>query len=129
MTHRLGTLTSIFSRDHHIHGDITLRCTEIKDFNQLYHTIAEIGDWVGLCSNLGVNDAKMNKLKHSSVQNEDKKRECLQAYFDTGEAYWEEVVRALVIYPINNKRLASKIVEQYQLRSELLAVDNTVLCS
>ena len=120
----------MFSRGHHnIHGDITLICTEIKHFNQLYHVVAEIGDWIGLCSNLGVNDAKMNQLKHSNVQNEEKKRECLQAYFDTGEACWEEVVRALVIHPINNKRLASKLVEKYQLRNELLVVDNTFLCS
>ena len=125
----IGTLTTMLSNGHHIPGEIILICTKIKDSNQLYQAVAEIGDWVGLCSNLGVNEAKMNELQHSSGDNEKKKRECLQAYFDTGRAYWEEVVRAISNHPISNKRLASKIVEKYQ---SLLAVDkshNTFVCS
>ena len=61
----------------------------------------------------------MNVLRASGEKIEDKKRECLQAYFDTGEAYWEEVVRAIIEHPVYKKRVADKIVKSQKLRSEL----------
>ena len=118
----LTLVTSESSSSHsngHIHGEV-LHCTEVENVNQLYQATAEIGNWDRLCSNLGIGNAKMEELRHSSGKNEEKKRECLQTYFDTGEAYWEEVVRALIKHPINNKRLGMKLVEQYRLRTDKL---------
>ena len=119
-TYTLGT------SGHHIQGP----CTEIEDFNPLYQEVAKIGDWDGLCSNLGVNEAKMNELRYSSGSYVEKKRGCLQAYFDTGEAFWEDVVKAVIKHPIDNKRVAIKIVEQHELRRELLDKSHgTFLCN
>ena len=73
----------------------------------------EIGDWKGLCFNLNVNDAKMNALDFGQQPPEWKKQECLKAYFDTGEATWEEVIRAVSDYPISNKRVAKEIADKY----------------
>ena len=70
--------------------------------------------------NLGVKSTTMNELKNSNKDVKSKKRECLQAYFDTGEACWEKVVRAIINYPINNKRLAKEIVGKYELNKDLL---------
>ena len=93
--------------------------TEIKDFLELYHAVAEVGNWEGLCYNLEVNEARMSELRNSNELVDAKKRECLKAYFDSGEAYWENVVKALVRYPVGNRKVANEIVEKYKLREEL----------
>ena len=71
--------------------------------------MAEIGDWIGLCTNLEVDAATMNTLKYSTEHAGRKKQECLQAYIDSGEAKWSEVVRAVAKFPIKNNRIAKKI--------------------
>ena len=118
--------TAIISDDHHSH--IRIRCTEIEDFKELYQQVSDIGDWYGLCLNLGVSDTKMNELKHSNERIEEKKRECLRAYFDTGEAYWEEVARAIIKYPVSNKRIANTIIGQQKLWSELYKPHVEFIC-
>ena len=69
---------------------------------------------------LKVDDGTMNMLRYSESDNRVKKRECLEAYWNSGEAYWEDVVRAVVSYPIKNKRVAKEIVERYKLSSNIL---------
>ena len=59
---------------------------EISEFNELYQELTEIADWDGLCMNLQVDMATQNLLRMSSGRNEDKKRECLRAYFYGGNA-------------------------------------------
>ena len=89
----------------------------------------EIANWHDLCLLLDVNDAKMEALRHSSnIRNEEKKQECLQTYFDTGEAYWEEVVLALIKYPISNSRVANKIIKEHNLASVLFDGFRTFHC-
>ena len=97
-------------------------------FKQLYDSVHKVGNWRGLCLHLGVRDAVMNALVNSNKESEEKKVECLQAYYNSGEAYWEEVVRALIKHPINNKRLGKEIVEQNQLRTDLLDESRIFLC-
>ena len=70
----------------------------------------------------------MNALRHSDKEIEVKKEECLRAYYNSGEAYWEEVIRALIKHPINNKRLGKEIIEQNQLRTDLLDESRIFLC-
>ena len=81
--------------------------------------VAEIGDWESLCENLGVPKPMMNRLRFSNKQDERKKSECLQAYIDTGEACWEEVVKVVANHPFYNKRLAKKIASKYGVKDEL----------
>ena len=60
--------------------------------------------------NLKVDRGIMNKLDKAHRGNEDDKMmACLEAYINSGEARWSEVVQAVVNPPINNKRLARKI--------------------
>ena len=88
---------------------------EISEFNELYQELTEIADWDGLCMNLQVDMATQNLLRMSSGRNEDKKRECLRAYFYGGNASWEGVIAAIVKHPIRNKRLAKEIAEKQHI--------------
>ena len=72
-----------------------------------------IGNWRGLCTNLKVDESTMDPLVHSSARPEAKKADCLKAYFDTGEATWAEVVKAVAMYPIRNRRIAKEIAHNY----------------
>ena len=119
--------TSIIDGGHHVHEE-HLQCTKIEVFKHLYDAVHKVGNWRGLCLHLGVCDAIMNALVNSNKDTEDKKVECLQAYYNSGEAYWEEVVRALIKHPINNKRLGKEIIEQNQLRTDLLDESRIFLC-
>ena len=90
--------------------------TPISRFNKLYHAVANVGDWEGLCLNLDVDEAKMDHLKHSNfVGPESKKRDCLKAYWNTGEAIWETVIQAVAAYPITNVELAKKIANSHNI--------------
>ena len=73
----------------------------------------DIGDWRGLCTNLKVDEGTMDRLIHSSDRAEAKLNDCLKAYLKGGEATWTEVVRAVAMPPINNKRVAKKIAKKY----------------
>ena len=103
-----------------------LECSRIKDVGLLNFEVADIGFWEGLCMNLGVDRSLMNELKHSNKEDKIKKTECLQAYIDSGEAYWEKVVKAISNYPIDNKRIASQIAERYRVNKDLLELDYTM---
>ena len=81
--------------------------------------VAEIGNWESLCENLEVPKEVMNSLHFSTEHHQRKKRECLQAYIDLGEACWEEVVKVVANHPFHNKRLAKKIASKYGVKDEL----------
>ena len=86
---------------------------EVDNFLELIQAVNAIGDWRGLCMNLQVTEGVINRLEHSRIHDEDKKRDCLQAYFDTGEANWTEVVRAVMMSPIANMRIAKQIAKNH----------------
>lgn len=75
--------------------------------------MAEIGDWETLCENLHVPIAKINELISSSMENGKKKSRCLQAYLDTDEACWEEVVEVVADYPFYKRKLAREIADNH----------------
>ena len=82
--------------------------------NDLIQAVKDIGDWRGLCTNLGVNDGVIETLVHSTTS-VDKKADCLRAYFNDGKANWADVVKAVAMYPINNRRVARQIANTYGL--------------
>lgn len=107
------------SAKHEVHKHIYTN-TEIEAFYDLYHAVKVISDWWSLYLNLKVDSTTMNLLKFSMESAEVKKRECLQAFWNTGEATWEDVVKAVAEYPINNKWVAKTIIAQkYGIREEL----------
>ena len=63
--------------------------------------------------NLGVSESKMNSLEFSTEPGEWKKQACLQAFFDSGEALWENVMKAVIKYPIENMRVVKAIAAKY----------------
>ena len=71
----------------------------------------------------------MNMLKYTESDNRVKKRECLEAYWNNGEAYWEDVVRAINSPQIMNKRVAKDIVERYKLNSDILESTDDFFCN
>ena len=74
--------------------------------------------------NLGVQQGKMETLVHSSdTAVHTKKLECLQAYFDEGEAKWSEVVKAVAEYPVSNKRIAKKIAKAHGIDYDEIVKD------
>ena len=74
--------------------------------------MAEIGDWESLCENLGVPKAVLNELRFSDKQTGRKKSGCLEAYLDTDNACWEQVVKVVADFPFHNKRLARQIADR-----------------
>ena len=89
----------------------------VETFNGLCQELAEIGDWQGLCLVLNVDEATVDGLRHSNQRSEEKKRECLHAYYNSGEATWEGVITAITKHPIKNCRLAKKIALKYSIKS------------
>ena len=86
-------------------------------FSDLYHDLADIGDWHGLCLALNVDEATTDRLRNSDQRDEEKKRECLLAYHNSGEATWEGVIAAIAKYPLNNCRVANNIARKYTIAS------------
>ena len=84
-----------------------------ENFKELYHAVKVVGDWRGLCVNLKVSKTTMSRLEHSNVLDEDKKRDCLQAFFDSGEATWEKVACSVAEYPIDDMGTAKWIIANY----------------
>ena len=74
--------------------------------------MAEIGDWESLCEKLGVPNTVMNRLRFSDKQAERKKSECLEAYLNTDNACWEQVVKVVANAPFLNKKLARQIANK-----------------
>lgn len=77
--------------------------------------VRSVGIWRELCMNLRVDEGTMNRLIHSTDRDETKMTECLQAYVNSGEARWSQLVRAVATYPLNNKKLAKKIAKDHGL--------------
>ena len=98
---------------------------KIKKVNDLIQAVKEIGNWLGLCTNLGVTEGVMDRLKYSTdaVTVDAKKAECLRAYFKSGEAKWSDVVKAVAMYPIDNKRVAKQIAKDHGLHYEAIVKD------
>ena len=92
---------------------------EIQEVNDLIQAVQEIGDWQGLCTNLGVSEGKIEALVHSTatVTVDAKKADCLRAYFKSGEAKWSNVVKAVAMYPVGNKLVAKQIAKAHGLDS------------
>lgn len=93
--------------------------TKIENFQELYLSLAEIGNWKGLCGNLKVDDSVMEPIKFNGGNADDNKRDCLQAYFYSGRATWEEVQQAITKFPINNPRVAKEIGDKHLKNGEL----------
>ena len=90
-------------------------CHKIASKHELQQAVAIVGYWQGLCQSLGVADAVINNLVYSSNHDEEKKRQCLNSFFDMGDVCWEAVVIAVAKYPINNPRQARKIAKEYNV--------------
>ena len=88
---------------------------KIQKLNDLIQAVKDIGDWQGLCTNLGVSEGVIDTLVHSTATVDTKKADCLRAYFKSGEAKWSNVVKAVVMYPISNKLVAKQIAKAHGL--------------
>ena len=79
-----------------------------------------MGDWYGLCLGLEISDSISQPLRHSSKDVTDKKRVCLDAFYDLGEgeACWERVVRVVTGYPIHKRGLAKKLAKKFGIDFE-----------
>ena len=88
--------------------------TNIKDSHELRQTVTvEIGNWRSLCENLKINRGTIETLMYSNDHPEYKMSDCLIAYFDRGEAVWEEVILAVAQPPLVKDDLARKIARRY----------------
>ena len=86
---------------------------EILSLKGLLRATSEIGDWEGLCTNLDVSSGVMNGILHSQEQISTKKKRCLESYYNSGDANWEDVIAAIAGSPIYNERVAKKIAKKY----------------
>ena len=88
-------------------------CHEIKSSQDLHKALAEIGNWEALCGNLRVEEAVLDGLRYAQLQHEEKKRRCLQSFYQQGTTCWETVINVLTGYPFYNGKLAKWIAEEY----------------
>ncbi len=88
----------------------------VTSVKELYLMLEDIGNWEALCLNLGVQGSVIDELRHSRLEVSVMKLRCIEAYFNSGEATWEDVVLAVTLYPIMNTKVANKITQKY-LRS------------
>ena len=91
----------------------TIKSHEITSLTDMVSATSDIGNWEGLCVNLRVNSGVMNELRYSHEAVDIKKIRCLETYFNTGEAIWEDLLRAVSAYPINNQKVAKEIARKY----------------
>ena len=75
--------------------------------------MANISDWETLSENLGVPKPVINRCRLDNIDSGRKRRQCLEAYIDLGNACWETVVQVLADYPFYKKRLAKEIADYY----------------
>ena len=94
-------------------------CHRISKTQELEKAVAEIGDWETLCDYLEVPKSVINRLRFSNKQDQRKKSECLEAYFKSGKACWEDIVKVVADHPFNNKILAKRIASTYGVKDEL----------
>ena len=88
--------------------------TIIQDIKNLRKAVQKkIGNWRGLCENLDVDEGTIETLIFSNDQPEIKKSDCLKAYYDKGEAIWEEVIIAVAQSPLKKVGLAKSIASKY----------------
>ena len=96
-------------------GDDSKITHAVESVQELVKMLSDIGNWEALCTNLGVNRGVMSELIHTSLDANIKKKRCLESYFDSGLAHWEEVIKAVVGPGILNERVAKKITYKYLL--------------
>ena len=84
-----------------------------SDKLELMRAVADIGNWLGLCQSLKIVKNTIEELKFSEKHLKYKKSDCLDAYFNKGEAAWEDVVLAVAQYPVNEVELARNIAHRY----------------
>ena len=88
-------------------------CHQIQNKPDLYKSLAEIGWWEALCENLGVEAAILNNLRYAQMQDDEKKRQCLQAFYKKGDVCWESVVKVVMDHPFYDRDLAKRIAKKY----------------
>ena len=88
-------------------------CHSISKKQELERAVADIGDWETLCEYLDVPKHVINRLHFSNKQDQRKKSECLEVYFNSGKDCWEQVVKVVADFPFENKRLAKKIADRH----------------
>ena len=87
--------------------------TYIQNSHELQQVVVEIGNWRGLCKNLKINRGTVEKLIYSNDLPEYRISDRLNAYFDKGEAVWEEVILPVARPPLVKADLARKIARRY----------------
>ena len=107
LTHYLGLANPLFFVG--VGHTPTTHTHTVESVRALVIMLGDIGNWEILCTNLGVNQEVMNNLIHSPMDISIKKRRCLESYFDSGHANWEEVIAVVAGSGIHNKRVAKKI--------------------
>lgn len=80
--------------------------TSVKD---LYLMLEDVGNWEALCVNLGIRTGLIDELRHSRLEVSVLKLRCIEAYVNDGEASWEDVALAVILYPIQNIKVSNKI--------------------
>ena len=95
-----------------------LHHNEIKNFHDLFHAVANISNWRGLCVNLHVELGTIDAIARSGEAVVNKKYTCLESFFNTGNATWEAVIEAVAKYPVNNRRVAQEIANKQHIDME-----------
>ena len=98
-------------------------CHPIKTKQELEIAVAEIGQWEALCGHLGAPEAVLSELRDSEMGTRKKKSRCLEAYYNTGKACWEQVVKVVAEFPIQKKKISEQIAHAHDINYSSVVKD------
>ena len=81
--------------------------------------LEDIGNWELLCTHLEVSEAEIEKLRHSGHDVTIKKKGCLNAYIDSGEATWDHIVKVVCSSPFKKIKLGKEIAKRHKVKLEM----------
>ena len=106
------------------HSEYLNQNHSIKSLQDLKHVLNTIpsDDWEELCRLLGVDKTIINDVTQLHRYNYEKLSACLNHFFNSGRATWENVVYAIASSPLNRVVLAKEVAWNYEI--EYYAVMN-----
>ena len=88
---------------------------KVENLKDLTDQLESIGNWIMLCTSLKVDVGIIDELRHSPDNVSIKKWSCLNQYYNSGHATWEEIIAVIRGPNFHNERLAKSIAEKYNI--------------
>ena len=86
------------------------------NFTSLSAELQEINDWSEICTYFNVKTYLIHRIEDEYSKAKNRKKQCLLAYLDSGNASWKHVVQVICSYPFDKDALGLKIAKKYHIQ-------------